>query len=100
MPPLDQDRGDSPSRADELARRQEMDMRKCKSGLGKRREIFLGYPHISAHFTATFAVFSYVSSARAAPWQAPAEAARAEFPPALGEGAGQKRLHLSSPFLI
>src|SRR5260370_41332373 len=46
-PPLDQDRGDFPSRADELARRREIHERKCKSGLRKRRENFLAYLHIS-----------------------------------------------------
>jgi hypothetical protein len=58
MPPLDQDRGDSPSRADELARRREIHGRKCKGRLRKRQEIFLGYRHISANFTPSFAVFS------------------------------------------
>jgi len=46
-PPLDQERGDFPSRADGLARRHEIHGRKCKMGLKKRREIFLGYLHIS-----------------------------------------------------
>ena len=78
-PPLDQGRGDSPSRADELARRREIHERKCKSGLRKRREIFLGYRHPSAHFTPSFAVFSWVPSAREAVWQAEAEAALTQF---------------------
>src|SRR5216683_3934251 len=79
LQPLDQGRGDSPSRADELARRREIHERKCKSGLRKRREIFLGYRHPSAHFTPSFAVFSWVPSAREAVWQAEAEAALTQF---------------------
>jgi hypothetical protein len=47
MPPLDQDRGDFPSVADELARRREIHERKSKSGLRKRQEIYLGYPDFS-----------------------------------------------------
>ena len=100
MPPLDRERGDFPSRADELARRREIHERKCKSGLRKRREIFLGYRHISAHFTPSIAVFSWVPSAREAAWEAEAETALTKFTRPLGEGEGRKAFQLSEQFLV
>jgi hypothetical protein len=80
MPPFDHDRGDFPSLADGLARRREIHERKCKSGLRKRREIFLGYPDISFCRSAPFRFLSGRVGAR--------------------RNANQKRLHGASTHAI